>query len=111
MDDTYENLTELEGEISEYSGNQVLFKLAELQRIKLEPDEVLSVKLIGDDFDAAIVSSIKRMLNQVFTKNKVMIFSMPPKTDILFEAIKQEPAKVASYCSDCDCGKKEGCQS
>lgn len=80
------------------------FDVVELQKINLVPGEVLAVKLIGDDFDADTMQSLKEHLEMVFTKNKIMVFTMPKNSDIVFEAINSSPANV---CSDCDCGKKE----
>lgn len=82
----------------------VKFDVAQLQTINLQPGDVLAVKLIGDDFDVDTMASLRDSLTQVFTKNKVMIFTMPKDSDIQFAAIKETPA---SYCSDCSCGKKE----
>jgi hypothetical protein len=81
------------------------FNIAELQIINLKPNDVLAVKLIGDDFDANTMESLRDSLTQVFTKNKVMVFTMPTNTGIVFEAIRQD--KTISYCSDCNCGKKD----
>lgn len=88
------------------------FDVAELQVIKLEEGDVLSVKLIGNDFDQATMESLQAHLAPIFPKNKVMVFTMPDGSDILFEVIKQPAPKgdcsdPVSYCSDCNCGKKE----
>lgn len=77
--------------------------LTELKIINLQQGDVLSVKLVGDDFDANIMENLRYHLNQVFTRNKVMVFTMPTGSDIIFEAITQP----TSYCDNCNCGKKE----
>lgn len=89
---------------------QIGFDIAELQVISLGKGDVLSVKLIGDSFDEATMQSLQAHLAPIFPKNKVMVFTMPTGSDIVFEAVKQSPEKgcgTASYCSDCNCGKKE----
>ena len=63
------------------------FTLAELTRIKLEPGEVLSVKLYGDDYDETIVSGLQDSLQKNFPNNKVMIFALPPGNDLQMEAV------------------------
>jgi len=73
-----------------------LFDIAELQRINLGPNDVLSVKLIGDEFDQSTIQSLRNSLQGIFTKNKVMIFAMPTKTDILFEAISPTETSAES---------------
>lgn len=112
------------------------FTLAELTRIKLEPGEVLAVKLYGDDYDEANVHALQNQLKTLFPNNKIMVFMLPNGSDLQIEAIKgsmelapeekelikqnkelvdalNTPAPVAncslpaSYCGDCGCGKKE----
>lgn len=88
------------------------FDVAELTVISLKPGDVLAVKLISDDFDENHALSLQEHLSRIFVNNKVMIFTMPNKSDIVFEAIKPVPTEAdcsspASYCSDCNCGKKD----
>lgn len=84
------------------------FDVAELQVIKLAPGDVLSVKLVGDNFDQETMESLQDHLKQVFKDNRIMVFTMPNNSDIVFEAIKPV-APAPSYCDNCNCGKKEGC--
>lgn len=91
---------------------QIGFDVAELQVIKLEEGDVLSVKLVGDfDEPDQVMESLQAHLAPIFPKNKVMVFTMPSGSDIVFEAIKQPPkgdcSDPVSYCQDCNCGKKE----
>lgn len=84
--------------------NEVKFDVVELQKIHLKFGDVLSVKLVGDNFDQSTMESLRESIKVVFPENKIMIFTMPTGTDILFEAVTKEPV---SYCADCNCGKKE----
>lgn len=89
---------------------QIGFDVAELTVINLKPGDVLSVKLVGDQFDEETTKSLQDHLKTVFPDNKIMVFTMPNGTDIVFEAIKPAPeasCSTASYCTDCNCGKKE----
>ncbi len=88
--------------------SRISFDIAELQKVNLGPGDVLSVKLIGDDFDVDTMESLRDSLTKVFTKNKVIIFTMPKDSDIQLTAVSETPA---SYCSDCSCGKKEASEN
>lgn len=84
---------------------EVKFDTVEISKINLKPGDVLSVKLVGDDFDVDTMESLKSHLQSVFTENKIMVFTMPKGSDIVFEAVTNEP--TPNYCIDCNCGKKE----
>lgn len=107
------------------------FTLVELSRIKLEPGEVLSVKLYGDDYDDENVEGLKAHLQSLFPNNKVLMFVLPVNHDLQMEAISANVenkvnteltdlveklnsspcAEPASYCNDCSCGKKQRFES
>lgn len=98
-------------------GNNMNFTLVELTKIQLAPDEVLAVKLYGDDYDSETIGQLRDQLKAVFPNNRIMMFTLPNGTDIQMEAIKgsEVPDKTAScsttnYCSDCSCGKKEAAE-
>ena len=84
---------------------QIGFDIAELQVINLNPGDILSAKLIGDNYDVDTMNSLREHLKRVFPNNEVMVFAMPSGDDIQFQAIKPEEPK--KYCNDCDCGKQE----
>lgn len=81
------------------------FDIAELQVVSLKPGDVLSAKLIGDNYDVDTMQSLREHLKKVFPDNEVMVFSMPSGDDIQFQAIRPEEPK--GYCDGCDCGKRE----
>lgn len=64
------------------------FTLAELTRIKLEPGEVLSVKLYGDDYEQDNVADLQAKLQSLFPDNKIMMFILPNGNDLQMEVIK-----------------------
>lgn len=84
--------------------SEIKLDIVELQKINLKPGDVLSAKLVGNDFDQETTESLSRHLKSIFPDNKIMVFTMPVGSDIVFEAVTKEPV---SYCSDCTCGKKE----
>ena len=81
----------------------IKFDEVQLSKINLSFGDVLSVKLVGDDFGPEVMESLKSHLETVFPLNKIIVFTMPKNTDIVFEAVKTG----TSFCEDCDCGKKE----
>lgn len=65
----------------------MVLTMVELSRIKLEPNEVLSVKLFGDDYEPEDVEGLKAQLSGLFPNNKVMMFVLPAGKDLQMEAI------------------------
>ena len=63
------------------------FNEIELQKINLGPNDVLSVKLVGDDFDVDTMNDLKEHIKSIFPNNRVMVFCMPTGSDIQFQAI------------------------
>src|SRR5258708_23429532 len=90
--------------MSENNTLNIGFDIAELQVINLQEGDILSVKLIGDEFTSEHMLELKFQLEQVFKKNKVMVFAMPDKSDMMLEVIRSQSK---GYCEDCSCGKKE----
>lgn len=101
------------------------FTLAELSVIKLEPGDVLSVKLYGDDYDEVDLKGLQNQLQTTFPNNKVMMFVLPNGNDLqmekisanlenkdnseltnLVDSLNTDCSKPTSYCNDCACGKK-----
>lgn len=101
------------------------FTLAELTRIKLEPGEVLSVKLFGDDYEIENVEGLKKQLQSLFPNNKIIMFMLPNGNDLqmeivsgslednkskeldkLVDTLNNDCSSPKSYCNDCSCGKK-----
>lgn len=88
-----------------------------LTRIKLEPGEVLSVRIYSDSVDEMGLAMLKRQLTSIFPDNRIMLFSMPTGDRLEIEAITPTGPEVSScalptsYCSDCHCGKKERIES
>ena len=88
-----------------------------LTRIKLEPGEILSVRIYSNSVDEMQLAMLKRQLTSLFPDNRIMLFSMPSGDNMEIEAITPaEPevgscAEPTSYCNDCHCGKKERIES
>lgn len=84
-------------------------RIAELVRLSLNPGDVLGVKITSNDIDENSLSVLKQQLEHLFPNNKIMLFCMPPNSDISFTAIQgtQKTGCGPKACADCSCGKKE----
>jgi hypothetical protein len=91
----------------------------EVNKISLQPGDVLMTKVKGPDFkDDEVVQMLGESLRKVFPNNKVGVLYLDGN-DIDFtvvsaneaEKLKQENSEnnacsPANYCVDCNCGKK-----
>lgn len=88
----------------------------ELTKIRLEPGEVLSIRVYSDTIDSTDLAMLKRQLTSIFPENRIMLFAMSSRDKMEIEVIAapQETNSCAlptSYCNDCHCGKKERIES
>lgn len=87
------------------------FDVVEVQRVGLQPGDVLMVTVKNDDLSQESVDSLRYQLQQVFPDNKVFVFAMGTSDDVQLTVVNdQKPLAIQSdpgYCGDCDCGKKE----
>lgn len=81
----------------------------EVTKLNLQPGDTLAVTIKSDDLDEHILNHLKAQFKIAFPDNRVLLFGLGSKDDIKFTAISEATPQVASYCVDCDCGKKEGC--
>jgi len=66
------------------------YKDLEIGSIYLSPNDVLLIKVKGEDFDhSETIDSLKAMFKELFPDNKVVVFSMNTTHDISFDIIKQ----------------------
>lgn len=89
---------------------QIGFDVVEVQRVGLQPGDVLMVTVKNDDMDQASLHALQSALREVFSENKVFIFGMGTTDDVKLTVISQEmvaKSENVGYCSNCNCGKKE----
>lgn len=94
---------------------ELTFTIAEISKLNLQPGDILSVKMVGEEFDENAMKSLKAQFSAIFPNNRVSIMVLPPNHDVQMTVIKAaiEPveasdcAKPTSYCDSCACGKKE----
>jgi hypothetical protein len=86
-----------------------------LTRIKLEPGEVLAVRIYSNSVDADSLAMLRYQLTSVFPSNKILLFAMPQNDNMTLDVISTAAEEIVenscaaptSYCNDCRCGKKE----
>jgi hypothetical protein len=92
------------------------FRIDEVQltRIKLEPGEVLSIRIYSDNIDSTDMAMLKRQLTSIFPENRIMLFCMSKNDKMEIEVVSAPVEATAGdcsspvdYCSSCSCGKKE----
>ena len=86
------------------TGMQFGFDVVEVQRVNLGPGDVLMVTVKNDDLSQESVDALRFQLQTVFPDNKVFVFAMGTNDDAKISVVSQSEV---SYCSDCNCGKKE----
>lgn len=84
------------------------FDVVEVQRVGLQPGDVLMVTVKNDELTQKSVNNLRSQLQKVFPSNKVFVFAMGTTDDVKLSVVSQTPI---GYCSDCSCGKKEAAQS
>lgn len=88
-----------------------------LTRVKLEPGEVLFVKLsVSDDIGQSELSALGDELRRIFPNNKVVVMALPAGDKIELTSVKDSSslsscADPVRYCSNCSCGKKEALEA
>lgn len=96
--------------------NETKVKEIEISKVKLEPGQILVVKVYSDDTSQYDLASLKNQLKIYFPFNKIMLFALPIDGRIEMDVLEtaRSPlisssscAEPTSYCNDCSCGKKE----
>jgi hypothetical protein len=89
------------------------FDVVEVSRVNLQPGDVLMVTVKNDDLSQESVDGLRKQLQYVFPANKVFVFAMGTSDDINLSIVSEAVGKPVdcadpvSYCSNCNCGKKE----
>ena len=90
---------------------EVVLKEVEVSKLNLKKNDVLVVKMHGEDFDHQLIQSLQNHFKKVFPSNKVLVFSLSEGMSMDLEVVKsrllEEKAACSSGpCEGCDCGKK-----
>ena len=84
--------------------NELKINEISVQKINLQPNDVLMVTIQHEDVDENSLHVLKDTLTGLFPNNKIMLFSMASEGYVKFAVASQSQK---SYCDNCDCGKKE----
>ncbi len=81
--------------MNEQEGNvkvdiNVVFKEVEVAKIKLQPGDVLSVTIKGDDLTASDLHDLKDGFRKTFPDNKILMFMIRDDMDVKFEIFTGE---------------------
>ena len=78
----------------------------EVQKLNLQPGEVLVVKVKSNDFNDHSMSQLGSGLRRIFPNNKVVVLGVEPEGNIDLTVAKGSEYPETQYCTDCNCGKK-----
>src|SRR5580704_7167881 len=109
-----------EGKMSEETKKVGLIEI-EVNKISLNPGDVLLAKVSGPDFaEQEVCEAFKESLKSVFPNNRIGVLFLD-KNQVDISVISQETAQAlenvlnsennacnsANFCNNCSCGKKE----
>ena len=93
--------------ISEVENTRPQLNISEVQKVNLTPNDVLMVTIQNDGIDEPALRNLQEQLKKFFPNNKVALFAMGSEGYVKFTVASTQEPVVQSYCTDCDCGKKE----
>lgn len=79
---------------------------AEVQKLNLQPGEVLVIKVKSDDLDGYDIARLSDGLKNFFPNNKVLVMGVSVDGAIDLTIAKGSEYPETQYCQDCNCGKK-----
>lgn len=88
----------------QHRGMQFGFDVVEVQKVNLQPGDVLMVTVKNDEVSQDSIDGLRNQLQYVFPENKVFVFAMGTSDDVQLSVVSRPQM---SYCDDCSCGKKE----
>jgi hypothetical protein len=89
---------------------EITIKEVEVHKLQVEPGDVVVVNVKSDDLNEFVMSHLKEQFEILLQPYgaKVAILGMGEKDDLKIDVISENrDNKNISYCSDCNCGKKE----
>lgn len=78
----------------------------DVQKLNLQPDEVLVVKVRSDEIQQSDIQHLSDGLKKIFSNNRVVVLAVGSEGSIDLTIAKQSEYPETNYCSDCSCGKK-----
>lgn len=86
---------------------------ADIQKLTLEKGDALIVKVKSDVVTPESMDALSQELRGRFPNNQILVFALPVGEDIeltklqMPEYTASDCSAPTSYCSSCNCGKKE----
>ncbi len=86
--------------------SEIKFNEVDVQKLNLQPGEVLVIKVKSDDFDQASMQHLGQGMRAIFPNNKVLVLGVEKEGSIDLTIAKGSEYPETNYCNDCSCGKK-----
>lgn len=86
---------------------------ADVQKLMLRPGDALIVKVKSDTVTQEAMDALSQELRDRFKGHQILVFALPVGEDIeltrlqMPEYTASDCSAPTSYCSSCNCGKKE----
>lgn len=87
--------------------SEIKFNEVDVQRLNLQPKEVLVVRVKSDDISQYAIEQLGTQLRSIFTNNKVVVLAVGLEDSIDLTIAKETEYPEVNFCSDCACGKKD----
>lgn len=84
--------------------DEINIREVEATKLNLQEGDILMVTVNHEDVSNESLAQLKNKLDTLFPNNQIMVFGMGSEGYVKF-TVASNPK--LSYCSDCDCGKKE----
>lgn len=91
---------------------EITLKQVEVNKLSLEPGDILVVKIKSDFVDTKDSAQIKRQFETILEgyETQVVVFNMSLTDEVSFDILRENKDNKDISCSDCSCGKKESCE-
>lgn len=86
--------------------SEIKINEVEVQKLNLQPGEVLVVKVRSDEIDQSDIQQLSVGLKDIFKNNKVVVLAVGSEGSIDLTVAKPAEYPEVNYCTDCSCGKK-----
>lgn len=86
--------------------SEIKLNEVDVQRLNLQPGEVLVVKVKSDALNDEAMYQLRKGLLGYFPNNKVIVLGHAEDESIDLTIAKGSEYPETQYCSDCSCGKK-----
>ena len=88
---------------------EIKFNEVDVAKLNLTRDDVLVITVKTKRDESSGFENFAHYLQETFDQNKVVVLGLGENDEVKFTVVKEPP--VQSYCSDCNCGKKEASEN